>query len=76
MTKRLVTKEQRIQMHIENKVVKGSAFFTDALRSYTGLKQEAIDHAECYAKGHVYTKEVENLCAETWLLNHLGFDTD
>ncbi|PYY19839.1 MAG: hypothetical protein DMG62_24220, partial [Acidobacteria bacterium] len=38
--------------------------FTDALPSYTGLEQEyihnVIDHAECYAKGHVHTNGLEN----------------
>ena len=44
--------------------VKGSEVHTDALRSYTGLEGEyvhkVIDHAECYAKGHVHTNGLEN----------------
>ena len=50
--------------HIKNEVVEGSEIFTDALPSYTGLEQEyihnVIDHAECYAKGHVHTNGLEN----------------
>ena len=53
-----------LHKHIKNEVVEGSEIFTDALPSYTGLEQEyihnVIDHAECYAKGHVHTNELEN----------------
>jgi transposase-like protein len=53
-----------LQKHIKNEVVEGSEVFTDALASYTGLEQEyvhkVIDHAECYAKGHVHTNGLEN----------------
>jgi hypothetical protein len=42
----------------------GSEVITDALRSYDRLKDEyvhnVIDHAECYAKGHVHTNGMEN----------------
>src|ERR1700758_5065564 len=53
-----------LQKEIQKKVVKGSEIYTDALRSYSGLEQEyvhnVIDHAECYAKGHVHTNGLEN----------------
>ncbi len=53
-----------LHKHIKNEVVEGSEIFTDALPSYTGLEQEyihnVIDHAECYAKGHVHTNGLEN----------------
>ena len=45
-------------------VLKGSHMYTDALRSYIGLNQDyahqVIDHAICYAKGHVHTNGLEN----------------
>jgi hypothetical protein len=45
-------------------VVKGSEVFTDSLLSYEGLMSDydhkVIDHAECYAKGHVHTNGLEN----------------
>jgi transposase-like protein len=48
----------------KNEVAERSEVFTDALASYTGLEQEyvhkVIDHAECYAKGHVHTNGLEN----------------
>lgn len=53
-----------LHKHIKNEVATGSEIFTDALPSYTGLEQEyihkVIDHAECYAKGHVHTNGLEN----------------
>ena len=53
-----------LHKHIKNEVVESSESFTDALPSYTGLEQEyihdVIDHAECYAKGHVHTNGLEN----------------
>ena len=53
-----------LHKHIKNEVVEGSEIFTDALPSYSGLEQEyihsVIDHAECYAKGHVHTNGLEN----------------
>jgi transposase-like protein len=42
----------------------GSEVITDSLRSYDRLKEDyihnVIDHAECYAKGHVHTNGMEN----------------
>jgi len=53
-----------LQKHIKSEVAEGSEVFTDALASYTGLEKEyihnVIDHAECYAKGHVHTNGLEN----------------
>jgi transposase-like protein len=53
-----------LQKEIKKQVVEGSEIYTDALPSYTGLEQEyihkVIDHAECYAKGHVHTNGLEN----------------
>jgi len=57
-------RRHRLQNQIKKEVVKGSEIYTDALRSYSGLEQEyihkVIDHAECYAKGHVHTNGLEN----------------
>src|SRR6266702_2231740 len=53
-----------LQREVKEGVVKGSEIYTDSLRSYSGLAQEyihnVIDHAECYAKGHVHTNGLEN----------------
>ena len=53
-----------LQREVKEGVVKGSGIYTDALRSYSGLEKEyihnVIDHAECYAKGHVHTNGLEN----------------
>ena len=53
-----------LHKHIKNEVATGSEVFTDALPSYSGLEQDyihqVIDHAECYAKGHVHTNGLEN----------------
>jgi transposase-like protein len=58
------TRRSQLQKEIKEKVAKGSEVFTDALRSYTGIEKEyvhqVIDHAECYAKGHVHTNGLEN----------------
>jgi len=58
------TRRAGLHKHIKNEVVEGSEVFTDALPSYSGLEQEyihkVIDHAECYAKGHVHTNGLEN----------------
>jgi len=54
----------QLQKEIRQEVMKGSEVYTDALRSYSGLETEyvhkVIDHAECYAKGHVHTNGLEN----------------
>jgi transposase-like protein len=57
-------RRSQLQKEIKSKVEKGSEVYTDALASYTGLEKEyvhkVIDHAECYAKGHVHTNGLEN----------------
>jgi transposase-like protein len=49
---------------IRKSVEKGAELYTDKLRSYEHLNDEyihqVIDHAECYAKGHVHTNGLEN----------------
>lgn len=49
---------------IRKQVEKGTEVFTDKLRSYENLDDEyihqVIDHAECYAKGHIHTNGLEN----------------
>ena len=61
------TRRAGLHKHIKNQVVEGSEIFTDAQPSYTGLEQEyihkVIDHAECYAKGHVHKNGLENFWA-------------
>lgn len=58
------TRKAELQGHVRNYVLKGSEVHTDALLSYEGLNDEythqVIDHAECYAKGHVHTNGLEN----------------
>src|ERR1041385_3262335 len=53
-----------LQKTINQEVEPGSEIFTDALRSYSGIEKDyihqVIDHAECYAKGHVHTNGLEN----------------
>lgn len=53
-----------VQGEIRQHVEPGSEVFTDTLRSYNGLAQDyihqAINHAECYAKGKVHTNGMEN----------------
>ena len=54
----------QLQKEIKKQVIAGAEVFTDSLRSYSGLEKEyvhnVIDHAECYAKGHVHTNGLEN----------------
>src|SRR6266478_1910120 len=57
-------RRNRLQNEVRKEVVKGSEIYTAALPSYSGLEKEyihkVIDHAECYAKGHVHTNGLEN----------------
>ena len=57
-------RRNQLQKEIQKEVIKGSEIYTDALRSYSGLEKEyahkVIDHAECYAKGHIHTNGLEN----------------
>jgi transposase-like protein len=58
------TKKRTIHNAIRNTVEAGSNLFTDALKSYEGLKSEyfheAVDHATEYVRGNVHTNGVEN----------------
>lgn len=57
---RLTVLDPEVRKHVE----KGSEVMTDKARSYQDLNDEyihqVIDHAECYAKGHVHTNGLEN----------------
>ncbi len=57
-------RKAELQGNVREYVLNGSEVFTDALQSYTGLLDDyahkVIDHAECYAKGHVHTSGLEN----------------
>ncbi len=68
------TRRAGLHKHIKSEVAAGSEIFTDALPSYRGLEQEyihkVIDHAECYAKGHVHTNGLENF----WSLLKRGIE--
>ncbi|MDB4793469.1 IS1595 family transposase [Methylacidiphilales bacterium] len=58
------TRNHEVQGNVREYVLKGSELHTDALRSYIGMNQDyvhqVIDHAICYAKGHVHTNGLEN----------------
>jgi transposase-like protein len=58
------TKRGTLQPEVRKHIEEGAEVYTDALASYTGLEAEyvhqVIDHAECYAKGHVHTNGLEN----------------
>jgi len=57
-------KRPELQGNIRKYVLKGSEVHTDELRAYNGLEEEfthnVINHAECYAKGHVHVNGMEN----------------
>lgn len=57
-------KKGELQANVREYVVKGSTVNTDQLLSYEGLADEythnVINHAECYARGHVHTNGMEN----------------
>jgi len=57
-------KKPELQATVRENVEKGSELHTDALKSYQGLAEDythnVIDHAVCYAKGHVHTNGLEN----------------
>jgi transposase-like protein len=57
-------RREELDTEVRQHVEKGSEVFTDALQSYNKLHDEyvhqVIDHAECYAKGHVHTNGLEN----------------
>jgi transposase-like protein len=58
------TKRRTLHPEIQSHVAPGTNVLTDAHKSYLGLPpeyvHEFIDHAECYAKGHVHTNGLEN----------------
>jgi transposase-like protein len=58
------TRRPELQAHVRKYVAKGSEVHTDALKSYEGLRDDyvhnVIDHAVCYARGHVHTNGLEN----------------
>jgi len=58
------TRRHDLDGQVREHVEKGSEVYTDKLRSYNKLNDEyihqVIDHAECYAKGHVHTNGLEN----------------
>jgi len=58
------TRNHEVQGNVREYVLKGAELHTDALRSYIGMDKDythqVIDHAICYAKGHVHTNGLEN----------------
>ncbi len=57
------TRKRTLQKELREKVVVGSAIFTDALKSYEGLTEfqhEVIDHAISYVEGECHTNGLEN----------------
>lgn len=57
------TKKKTIQAEVRQHVLAGSAIFTDALQSYSGLDEfqhEVVDHAVEYVRGEVHTNGLEN----------------
>lgn len=58
------TKKDDLQPGVREYVLKGSTVYTDAAGGYQGIADEythkVIDHAVCYAKGHVHTNGLEN----------------
>jgi transposase-like protein len=57
------TRKKTLQTEVRDRVLAGSAIFTDALKSYEGLTEfqhEVVDHAVEYARGDVHTNGLEN----------------
>ena len=58
------TRKHEVQGNVREYVLKGSEVHTDSLRSYIGMNEDyvhqVVDHAICYAKGHVHTNGLEN----------------
>jgi hypothetical protein len=56
--------KQELQGNVREYVLKGSNVYTDENGSYRGLSSDyvhqVINHAVCYAKGHVHTNGLEN----------------
>jgi transposase-like protein len=57
-------KKHALQSEVKKHVEAGSALYSDALQSYSGLESEyahqVIDHAVAYVDGHVHTNSLEN----------------
>jgi transposase-like protein len=64
-------KKDVLQAEVRKDVEAGSALYSDALKSYSGLASEyahqVIDHATAYVDGQVHTNGIENFWA---LLKH------
>lgn len=58
------TRRGTLQSHVQQNVAHGSAVYTDALKSYSGLstdyEHETVDHAEFYVDRRVHTNGLEN----------------
>jgi transposase-like protein len=58
------TKRGTLHAQVAENVAPGSAVYTDALRSYSGLSRDfahaTVDHAEAYVDGQVHTNGLEN----------------
>ena len=58
------TKKPELQGNVREYVLQGSTIMTDKHHSYDGLEsdyeRQVIDHAQCYAQGHVHTNGLEN----------------
>lgn len=58
------TRRHQLQGKVRENIEPGSAVYTDALKSYTGLSRDyehqAIDHAEAYVAGNVHTNGLES----------------
>ena len=58
------TRKAELQGNVREYVLKGATVNTDQLLSYEGIEDEythkVINHAECYARGHVHTNGMEN----------------
>ncbi|HAF15742.1 MAG TPA: DDE transposase, partial [Blastocatellia bacterium] len=57
-------KKKALQAQVKRHVEAGSALYSDALKSYTGLTKdyahEVIDHAEKYVDGLIHTNGLES----------------
>jgi len=57
------TRKKTLQKELRERVLAGSAIFTDALKSQEGLDEfqhEVIDHAVAYVDGEIHTNGLEN----------------
>ncbi len=59
-------KKHQLHAEVTANVEPGSMLYTDALKSYEGLRDyqhKVIDHAEAYVDGAVHTNKMENFCS-------------